>query len=170
MTQTKKCRKCGEIKPIENFSKSKGYLDGFKSACKKCEYEIAKENKTKKEKVIFDNALCQQFLRGAYGWWLRRLLGFSLRLIRLRRTRWRNPQARSPLRLWLLRTTRLTRPYLRTHSPWIGNETGHFFGQFYDDFIFIFEVDNLFFCRIRAWSLVFGSQIWYFHSQTTLTQ
>ena len=67
MTQTKKCRKCCEIKPIEDFSKSKCYSDGFKSVCKKCEYEIAKENKVKKIKSLFDNALCQQFLRGAYG-------------------------------------------------------------------------------------------------------
>jgi len=39
----KKCSKCGEIKPFEEFYKDKSHKDGYRSICKKC----IKENNKK---------------------------------------------------------------------------------------------------------------------------
>jgi hypothetical protein len=42
MLTEKRCTKCGEIKPIDQFRKKSGYRDGV-SWCKKCEVEYTKE-------------------------------------------------------------------------------------------------------------------------------
>ena len=42
---TKKCSKCGEVKPIGDFCKCKRYKDGHQCACKECAKQYYEENK-----------------------------------------------------------------------------------------------------------------------------
>ena len=47
----KRCTKCGQLLPLDNFSKCAGYKDGHKNICKKCHNEHSKEyRKIQKEK------------------------------------------------------------------------------------------------------------------------
>lgn len=43
MEVTKKCTKCGEEKPLAQFSKQNGTKDGLKYSCKICNSKIAKD-------------------------------------------------------------------------------------------------------------------------------
>jgi len=43
--ETKKCTKCGEVKGLECFNKSKNARDGLQSQCKVCKKEYQRENK-----------------------------------------------------------------------------------------------------------------------------
>lgn len=45
---TKRCTKCGQVKPIEEFSVGKNYADGHKSVCRKCQAEYNKQYYQKK--------------------------------------------------------------------------------------------------------------------------
>ena len=50
--KTKKCSRCGEIKPLSEFFKGKGYRAGYKSWCKICKLEYDREyRKNNREKV-----------------------------------------------------------------------------------------------------------------------
>lgn len=47
----KRCSKCGQLLPLECFSKEPTYKDGYKNICKKCHKEYAKKyRKLQKEK------------------------------------------------------------------------------------------------------------------------
>lgn len=48
----KKCRKCGIIQPIENFSKNKTYADGHTSSCKACDRKYAKEHSKRDRNAV----------------------------------------------------------------------------------------------------------------------
>lgn len=45
MEDLKKCSKCGEILPVEEFSKNKATKDGLQNKCKKCSKKYYQENK-----------------------------------------------------------------------------------------------------------------------------
>jgi hypothetical protein len=47
MESSKKCTKCGEVKPLADFSKRKMSKDGLKSQCKSCIREYSQKNKEK---------------------------------------------------------------------------------------------------------------------------
>ena len=50
---TKKCRRCGEVKPLSEYNKDKKNKDGHESKCKKCKLEYMKEYHAKnKEKIL----------------------------------------------------------------------------------------------------------------------
>lgn len=44
MSQIKKCKACGEIKPVNEFNKNKKYKDGYQSKCRKCINELRKRH------------------------------------------------------------------------------------------------------------------------------
>jgi len=54
MEESKRCTKCGEVKPLTEFSRNKNTKDGLHSACKKCEREsrIRKHPEIKRIKNI----------------------------------------------------------------------------------------------------------------------
>lgn len=54
MGESKRCTKCGEVKPLTEFSRNKNTKDGLHSACKKCEREsrIRKHPEIKRIKNI----------------------------------------------------------------------------------------------------------------------
>lgn len=41
--ETKKCRKCGKVKGVEEFYKGKNYINKLRSTCKECLKEYGKE-------------------------------------------------------------------------------------------------------------------------------
>ena len=57
--ESKKCTKCGELKLLEDYFKSKKYKDGHRSQCKVCESKAnlarqSKYNRTDYYKCIMD--------------------------------------------------------------------------------------------------------------------
>ena len=52
LMETKKCSKCGEVKPINEFYKHKRKKDGLASQCKCCENKIKEEYHKKHLKEI----------------------------------------------------------------------------------------------------------------------
>lgn len=57
--QTKKCSKCGEVKPISEFYKGKKYKDGIRGTCKKCGVPLNKK-KRKDIKLLTNKNLLQK--------------------------------------------------------------------------------------------------------------
>jgi len=50
--ETKKCTKCGEVKPLGEYCKSKRYKDGFFCYCKQCKNKVSERwRKANPEKV-----------------------------------------------------------------------------------------------------------------------
>ena len=52
--ETKKCSKCGEVKPINEFYKQKSHKDGYQSSCKNCRSQWAKLYYQKNSKEIIN--------------------------------------------------------------------------------------------------------------------
>lgn len=50
MKQVKKCTKCGEVKPLEAFSRNRKASDGKCSTCKVCQYEYSQRPDVKARK------------------------------------------------------------------------------------------------------------------------
>lgn len=46
--ETKKCCKCGEIKPVSEFYKNISTIDGYEVYCKECKKTICRESYRKK--------------------------------------------------------------------------------------------------------------------------
>jgi hypothetical protein len=47
----KRCSKCGEVKPVEQFGKRKERRSGYRSRCRECENRIAKEEHQKNPEI-----------------------------------------------------------------------------------------------------------------------
>lgn len=63
--RTKKCKKCGEIKPITEFYKCKRYADGYRGWCKECcKKQAAQWNQDNKELTKQYNARYRQNNKG----------------------------------------------------------------------------------------------------------
>jgi hypothetical protein len=52
---SKKCTKCGEVKPLSDFYKNATYKDGFVSKCKICHVKQTTENYKKKPEINESN-------------------------------------------------------------------------------------------------------------------
>ena len=50
MSTEKRCSKCGEVKPVSEFSKHAAHKDGLKSQCKACCSKYYQENKEERAK------------------------------------------------------------------------------------------------------------------------
>lgn len=47
MEDTKRCSKCGRVKPIDGFYKNASMKDGLQTHCKECQSEISKARSSK---------------------------------------------------------------------------------------------------------------------------
>jgi hypothetical protein len=47
--KTKKCSKCGEVKPVSEFSKDKNRKDGLQSQCKSCDKQYYQDHREEKK-------------------------------------------------------------------------------------------------------------------------
>lgn len=45
----KRCSKCGQLLPLESFSKEPTYKDGYKTICKKCTNEYSREYRAREK-------------------------------------------------------------------------------------------------------------------------
>jgi len=45
----KRCSKCGQLLPLDSFSKEPTYKDGYKTVCKKCTNEYSREYRARKK-------------------------------------------------------------------------------------------------------------------------
>lgn len=56
----KRCRTCGETKPLTEFSRSRGRRDGLQSQCKPCDRDRAKESQRKRRERMGDEAYLKE--------------------------------------------------------------------------------------------------------------
>lgn len=57
MTDTKRCTKCGETKPVDEFYRNRSHRDGLNSYCKECRrayYEAHREEKLAYQRAYYE--------------------------------------------------------------------------------------------------------------------